>query len=229
MMQINMSKALRNILILFLTLSLNPLYAQVETDEGKRSSASMNAEDHLQALHTGVLIVRIPTYNAQIKHLSQSLGSSGGESQYLRKQLAKYQEKAVIDKEAIISAFQSEYDFSSVFYIMDSSMHNFMDSYDARYLYLMEGQQVQTFDKEDMYFCIYGNTSQYDRGNKAAWLIMDYRMAQLPFGFPYYVGERSAFQSFMSFFTSIFNKTYKRSMDTIASRFNHDFYKMVSR
>lgn len=185
----------------------------------------ISPEEHLEILRDGVLIVRIPTYSAQIRHLSESINKSKKEEKYLRKQLASYKERAQKIKVDAVEAFANDYDYSEVYFIMDTAMTEFLKDYNIGRLYNPEGKDLKPFDKESILFCIEGNTSQYGNGNKSAWLIMNHNMERLPSGFPYYVGERNVIQSIFSIFSSVLNERYKRSMVVIAGKFNQQFYK----
>lgn len=217
----------RNILLAALFLFSLPVLFFAQTDKLSVSPIEKTPAEHLKSLHSGKLIVRIPTYSAQIKHLSEKVNTSEKNADYYQKQLDKFKKEAAEIKESVISGFTSHYEFSDVLFIMDTSIHAFLEDYNSRHLYNTQGQQPQKLNKEDVYFCIKGNTSQYDRGNKEAWLIMDHEMKRLPYGFPYYVGERNAVQSVFTFFGSIFNQSFERSMEVIAARFNSNFHKRI--
>ncbi len=203
--------------------SIHFMYGQ-EVHTGKtREIPQKTYREYLHDLHDGVLIVRIPTYSAQIEYLEKALEDN--ESKYMRKKLIKYKDKREKMKRDCIDGFQDNYDFSEVYFIADTSMSTFLATYDEEHL--LKGNSLASYDRKKLFFCIKGNTSQYSNGHKAAWLIMDYRMKPLPDRFPYYVGERNVVQSLFSIFTSIFGGTYQRSMAEIATKFNEQFYKKL--
>lgn len=199
--------------------------AHTQDSTGMPIKENRRVPELLGDLHDGVLIIRIPTYNAQIDYLKKRVRNNNSGDLYFKEKLREYREKAHQIKEDCIEGFINHYDFSDVYFIPDTAMPAFLSTYDKEYLLETAGTELKEFKKEHIFFCIKGNTSLYSNGHKPAWMIMNYRQEPVTDRFPYYVGVRNVWQSIFSIFASFTDDSFKRPMSKIAEKFDKRFRK----
>ncbi len=184
--------AIRSFLLLLLSLSLTPrISCQDERTFADATIQTQRSQKAIEELKNGVLIVKLPGNNkkiSELERLSQSSEVDEGRKKKLKKQLAATKNETIQLNKWLMEAFLSEYKFSDMLFMFDTSFHFFKEGLKNGY-FLNQNLEVDTaihLDQRPIYFVRLGHTDSSEGLGIEALVIADSSFEDMKSPFPYY-------------------------------------------